>query len=1529
MTPQTFASEFLTFIERREARLLTWGFYNIRQSAPEIESALATEAPPELREAWEALADEGETISGLLQRLERAGLLFAVPGTRDGYRSRFAEGVRLTANLRQRFGDNDWATGPRLVSDVKIDISPRTYPKRDRTSAQVWSGLEALCRPDQRDLMRECFQALARGRDGRPFSFSGFQERAFAHIFQKYGEVGASGSVVCAGTGSGKTKAFYIPAFLRIASELKSAPFTKIIAIYPRNVLLADQLREAVSESLKLQPVLRQAGLRPIRIGALLGSTPWNSWFQPSSQRRPDYYWPIRGAGTVVPYLASPSDGRDLVWRDADRLAGRTCLYRDGQAQPDVPDGVLALTREQLIENPPDILFLSLEMLNREMGNPQWQRTFGLRQGTQAPRMLLLDEVHAYEGTHGAQVSWVLRRWRHWSQSRSLHVVGLSATLANAPDHLTRVAGLPAGQVVEFSPVAGTAAPGEMESEGVEYNMAVKGDPAAGAALLATSIQTGMLLTRLLTPRGQPESPPDAEVKPEAFFRRKVFGFSDNLDSINRWFSDMTDAESNLRLARYRLPLDRRQPPLVVTPDIARRMEIEGQLWQLPSQLGHDLAQPLMVSRCSSQDPGTDVNSDLIIATSSLEVGFDDPDVGAVLHHKKPGSMASFIQRKGRAGRTRGSRPWTVVVLSDYGADRLAFQSAERLFRPEVDALFLPIANPFVLRVQAALFLVDWIGQRIGGDISPYQYLARMRSEYRAPRQSAIRLLRGILELGQTWQQFRRDLLRFYMSFSGTKDMELAGSQIDDLLWQEPRPLLTQAIPALLRKLETEWARAGEPDRREDDGADRPMPQFIPRATFLDLDVSEAEIRLQPFRNIERDPVAMPIAQMLREVCPGRVSKRFATVPGEAGYWHPFSSQVLSSVTSGNSAIMGSARQLFPDRFLLEVVNGVRVYQPDSTTLVHRPNNVEDSSNSSWQWEKLGRAIGSGARLPILLEIPWSQAFTEASAYLHADGSWLEVVRHARRCTFELSTNQPPRRTRGSITLGEVGENGEWIPEGIGFRTQADGFRFIISDGYLTSRPDLSAASIARLRPEYFIHCLKNSDALRVLINPFQADWLAQLSIAMLSERAMRDSIALGDAQLQLAGIRQQEAGRVLDTIFQIRGILPNGQTRDPKLRQVLLDLLAIPAVVAELARLEPLLWEPLDAAFQRWVRESFASTLGQALRSAICSMSDQVAEDDLAVDVMHRDGSAEIFVTELSSGGLGQVEAVVREIKRNPRRFLDGLEFALKRCSRADISTDLTAVANRVVSEARNGGPLWASFSNWRSASGFAEQEEAATALRVAINTDGMVPSRGLIVSVALKLLRPGSSLSTDLLIAGLNRAWITACSRLNMQVPLRTFAYLAASYRPLRRRLDTIFLGTGATTPPTDSQIYVQLQQLLFERCEDSCSDCLDGSPFEADYRKPSRSVALQWLDLQVEQLSTSAPDWIGRARDILGRSGKVCIAAPDAESSALAVGLLSLVNQELDREGLFIPITIFEVRRAGGFTLASLRTRDFANE
>ena len=60
-------------------------------------------------------------------------------------------------------------------------------------------------------------------------------------------------------------------------------------------------------------------------------------------------------------------------------------------------------------------------------------------------------------------------------------------------------------------------------------------------------------------------------------------------------------------------------------------------------------------------------------------------------------------------------RPITIVVLSDYGRDRVAFQSYESLFDPSVETESLPVQNLYVLRMQAVYAIFEWIASQAPG----------------------------------------------------------------------------------------------------------------------------------------------------------------------------------------------------------------------------------------------------------------------------------------------------------------------------------------------------------------------------------------------------------------------------------------------------------------------------------------------------------------------------------------------------------------------------------------------------------------------------------------------------------------------------------------------------------------------------------------------------------------------------------------------------------------------------------------------
>ncbi|MBV5334103.1 hypothetical protein JZU57_02530, partial [bacterium] len=87
-----------------------------------------------------------------------------------------------------------------------------------------------------------------------------------------------------------------------------------------------------------------------------------------------------------------------------------------------------------------------------------------------------MDEVHTYEGKHGAQVAFLMRRWQRLLE-QPLRFVGLSATLREATHFFGALTGCRPSYVDEVSPRAD-----EIESEGAEYMLALRGDPVSRTA---------------------------------------------------------------------------------------------------------------------------------------------------------------------------------------------------------------------------------------------------------------------------------------------------------------------------------------------------------------------------------------------------------------------------------------------------------------------------------------------------------------------------------------------------------------------------------------------------------------------------------------------------------------------------------------------------------------------------------------------------------------------------------------------------------------------------------------------------------------------------------------------------------------------------------------------------------------------------------------------------------------------------------------------------------------------------------------
>ena len=224
-------------LERKEVRSLTWGYTDGSFSSTQV-----------LNLASKVLKDDKDSGSAedLVEDLIEKKLIFEFEGR---IRTRFAETLRLLVRLRQLFPGRPWPGAPRLVSDFRVDLRRRRYPQRDRDAVRIAQDHPVVLATSP--MRRRLWAALTAE---SKLTLAGFQERAIVRILSPGQE---AGTIVTAGTGSGKTMAFYLPALLAIADQVRADDFwTKTLAVYPRNELLKDQFAEAYQQCRKLDHIL-------------------------------------------------------------------------------------------------------------------------------------------------------------------------------------------------------------------------------------------------------------------------------------------------------------------------------------------------------------------------------------------------------------------------------------------------------------------------------------------------------------------------------------------------------------------------------------------------------------------------------------------------------------------------------------------------------------------------------------------------------------------------------------------------------------------------------------------------------------------------------------------------------------------------------------------------------------------------------------------------------------------------------------------------------------------------------------------------------------------------------------------------------------------------------------------------------------------------------------------------------------------------------------------------------------------------
>jgi hypothetical protein len=658
-----------------------------------------------------ANVDVNATVRSL-SRLQAAGHVMLAEDAR--VRSRVAEIARELRHVKQRFRSDDADRRPFLVRSLKVELRDRQKPRRDLRLEEVLARARVDATTAQAEALSGLGEALGR-MWGEEAALAAFQERGLQLGLAAWRGEATPTIAVAADTGSGKTEAAGLPLIAgALADRLEGIRGVRAVLAYPRIRLAANQAQRLAGYLAACADVER---LPLLTLGLQVKDVPDS--FETMHSRYAEI-WPQAGPNAFsFPFFGCPSCGAALNLRPGEGEDGADALVCSAG---DWRFAGWIGSKAQLQARPPALFLPTADSLHQWMHDHRYGRLFGDDPDFAPPRALLADEIHLYTHIHGAQVGLALRRLLARAEmnardNRPTVAIGMSATIGDPAQAWGRLIGR--DEVSVIRPEAGET---DANPRGREYFYFVqpevesRGADIAGAA---TTIQSLMCVAHGMRRR----------TGREGGYRSLVF--FDSIDKMRRLHGAYSDAEEGRELASYRISAygddaqGNPQAECCREPIGCDRFR-DGECWWFAANDRHQRGalgrrvpgSPLRVAKTpiysgtSSDAEALVKGADIVFATSSLEVGYDDPDITLVYQHYAPQNLASFVQRKGRGGRGLEDRPITAITLSIYSPrDSWWFRRPHEMLSPTGFDLPLNPDNAFVRRGQALSALLDGIAR--------------------------------------------------------------------------------------------------------------------------------------------------------------------------------------------------------------------------------------------------------------------------------------------------------------------------------------------------------------------------------------------------------------------------------------------------------------------------------------------------------------------------------------------------------------------------------------------------------------------------------------------------------------------------------------------------------------------------------------------------------------------------------------------------------------------------------------------------
>lgn len=1022
-----------------------------------------------------------DSLDARLTRLHAHGYLFHQQGI---LASRMAELARELRMVKQRFDPGDTINAPYLVRGIRVRSIARRKPERTEGLKEVLDGALAM-HPDINAAVRLTFEKFW----GVLPQIAGFQARAIQQVFQAWEAGQEEAFVMTADTGSGKTEAAFIPLLAGAAFDTKAGvKGSRCLFIYPRTRLASNQAQRLAQYLAEFNRHTSKGLSLGLQCKEVPTSPRWIDWERGSG-----------GNGWRFPFFKCPDEDcqQDLTCHigegahGLDRLSCPQCGWTFNH---------WVATKDRILESPPTFFLPVTESLHQWMQNPKYGRIFGDDPGYSAPRAVVADEIHLYTHVHGAQVGFSLRRLlaRIRINGRNPLAIGMSATLSEAPRVWEALSGIQQVRAIGVQQE-------ELKSTpiGREYFFFAQSEVSSrgkDVASMSTTIQAVMCLAHGMRRRPGQEG---------GTFRTLVF--ADSRDKVKRLHNNFSDAEHNKQLWSLRTY---QYPPHPLTHALRdrccgnpngcdcfrsgecwfyaaadpRQSHVKGALSPLEALVV--APRPIYSGTSGSIDKELK-GSDILFATASLEVGYDDPEMGLVYQHYSPVNPASFTQRKGRGGRKIDARPITGMTLSPYSSrDTWFFRHPEELLDPRNYRVPLNMANPFVGRVHALGCVLDAVARFIVQRASP------MEQSF-LPIEGMTHLVPSPKVLASAEQ-----MMAWVFPDEGTALLKMWG--VGSLLG-----LWTQAVDESGATM-AKQSKADALEWRELLG--------IPSTLFLSINLPLIRVNIPPPRGQgpgvadRSNPPEEDITLLMNGFAPGTVSYRFGGAWGEAHWVRPDPNTdgapwlSAEDYKRGTELVVGGTkigytdlRPFLPLRVQREAGPVVceRIFRPKSLTLEEagrvyfgdyksdfqwnggilpapqsptgasdRNVRISDKSYGALRWATIIRTEpGSGK--PLGTRLPWATARVYTADLRHSRKSGLGVIRITWGADVELKLLNRKKQPREGFfqKFRRVGVPTETLLHG--FSLETEGVQFDL-DPIKVDR--FLAVYLSKISPEVKAH---------------------------------------------------------------------------------------------------------------------------------------------------------------------------------------------------------------------------------------------------------------------------------------------------------------------------------------------------------------------------------------------------------------------------------------------------------------------------